>query len=697
MAAGMLTDVAGRVRNVNLPTSRPLLPLFEAIVNCIQAIEDAQEPNGTISITVFRDSTPSAVESDKGVRDVIAFELVDNGIGFDSANFAAFSTSDTTYKAARGGKGIGRFVWLVAFEDVLVESTFREEDKWNRRSFRFVVSGSGVQDETLSASDDTTRATKVRLNGYKEKYRAASPKKLETIGAHIVEHCLEYLIRPNPPHLILIDDSTKERIDLNELFDKEMSQNAKSVPFKVGPAKFQILHVRLYSSHQKEHMLHYCANNRAVKSERLAGRIPDLARKLLDESQREFLYAAYLDGAALDETVTQERTDFAMCSEEGHIFESGVSWSQIRDAASDQIKSYLAPFTKPVKEKKSQRLERFVATSGPMYRPILKYVEKDIALLDPDIDDSELDIRLYKAYHDFQIQLRVEGRELIEAGEVRDDEFVEYAEKYDSYFLKIGDVNKSDLARYVFDRKLVLQFLQKLLGVQSTGKYALEKKVHNLIFPMGKTSEDVLFDNHNLWLLDERLAYHKYLASDKPLRATEPLVNESRKELDLIVFDKACAFVNSTDVPFQTITIVEFKRPMRDGYSSQENPFDQVLNYIDEIKTGRARDSEGRDVPITESVHYYCYVVADKTPSLEQQALRAGLEKTADNQGFFGYNPGYRAYIEFISYSKLLSDAKQRNQVFFEKLGLPASMTPETTDTDATEPEQVGSYSLFRN
>jgi hypothetical protein len=577
----------------------------------------------------------------------------------------------------------------------LIETTFQEEGAWKKRSFRFVGSGSGVQNETLSASDDTNRITKVRLSGFKEKYRVAAPKKLETIGAHIVEHCLDYLIRSNPPHLVLNDDSTKESIDLNELFDKEMSQNAKSIPFKVGPAKFQILHVKLYSSHQKEHMLYFCANNRAVKSERLAGQIPDLARKLFDENQREFLYAAYLDGEALDQTVNQERTDFTMCSEEGHIFESGVSWSQIRGAAAEQIKSYLAPFTKPVKERKAQRLERFVATTGPMYRPILKYVAKDVALLDPDIDDSELDIKLYKAYHDFQVQLRVEGRELIEADEARDDEFAEYAEKYDSYFLKVGDVNKSDLARYVFDRKLVLQFLQKILGIQSTGKYALEKKVHNLIFPMGKTSEDVLFDNHNLRLLDERLAYHKYLGSDKPLRATEPLVNESRKELDLIVFDKACAFVNSTDSPFQTITIVEFKRPMRDGYSSQENPFEQVLNYIDEIKAGRARTPDGRDIPISEGVHYYCYVVADKTSGLEVQALRVGLEKTADNQGFYGYNPGYKAYIEFISYSKLLSDAKQRNQVFFEKLGLPSAVLLEQAQPEVPPLSQEEPQSLF--
>jgi len=60
------------------------------------------------------------------------------------------------------------------------------------------------------------------------------------------------------------------------------------------------------------------------------------------------------------------------------------------------------------------------------------------------------------------------------------------------------------------------------------------------------------------------------------------------------------------------------------------------------------------------------------TEKLERNAYKAGLEKTPDNQGFFGYNKPYRAYIEFISYTKLLRDAKQRNRVFFDKLGVPA-------------------------
>jgi hypothetical protein len=186
----------------------------------------------------------------------------------------------------------------------------------------------------------------------------------------------------------------------------------------------------------------------------------------------------------------------------------------------------------------------------------------------------------------------------------------------------------------------------------------------------------VPFEKHHLWLLDERLAYHRYLASDKQLRKTEPLENDSKKELDLIVFDKACAFTDVTMGPFQAITIIEFKRPMRTSYSDGENPFEQVLNYIDEIRAGKALTLDSRPIPISEGVHFYCYIVADKTDLLEQYAYRAELEKTPDGQGFFGYKKHYRAYIEFVSYSKLLDGAKQRNHAFFEKLGLPLAIKP---------------------
>ena len=38
--------------------------------------------------------------------------------------------------------------------------------------------------------------------------------------------------------------------------------------------------------------------------------------------------------------------------------------------------------------------------------------------------------------------------------------------------------------------------------------------------------------------------------------------------------------------------------------------------------------------------------------------------------GFFFYNPNFSAYIEIISYAKLLTDARKRNKVLFDKLRL---------------------------
>ena len=50
----MRTDVSGRVKNINLPTSKPLFPLFEAIINSIHAIEYTGESKGLIDIKIIR-------------------------------------------------------------------------------------------------------------------------------------------------------------------------------------------------------------------------------------------------------------------------------------------------------------------------------------------------------------------------------------------------------------------------------------------------------------------------------------------------------------------------------------------------------------------------------------------------------------------------------------------------------------------
>lgn len=41
--AGFTIDLAGRVRNFDLPQNQPLIPLYEAIVNSIYAIQERQQ------------------------------------------------------------------------------------------------------------------------------------------------------------------------------------------------------------------------------------------------------------------------------------------------------------------------------------------------------------------------------------------------------------------------------------------------------------------------------------------------------------------------------------------------------------------------------------------------------------------------------------------------------------------------------
>ncbi len=164
----MELDIAGRVGNVVLPLSRPLLPLYEAIVNSIQAIEDAKV-DGKISIKLGRESILH--DGDRGNADINGFEITDNGVGFTEANFRAFRTSDTTYKASRGGKGIGRFVWLLAFDSVQIKSTFKVDGKWKTRSFKFIAKGDGIADSYFMDDTSGKRETTIKLIGFKEKYR----------------------------------------------------------------------------------------------------------------------------------------------------------------------------------------------------------------------------------------------------------------------------------------------------------------------------------------------------------------------------------------------------------------------------------------------------------------------------------------------------------------------------------------------
>jgi hypothetical protein len=120
--------------------------------------------------------------------------------------------------------------------------------------------------------------------------------------------------------------------------------------------------------------------------------------------------------------------------------------------------------------------------------------------------------------------------------------------------------------------------------------------------------------------------------------------------------------------PFSSVVLVEFKRPARNDYKSDDNPIDQVLGYVREIRSGTTKDRNAVPIKVKENTPFYAYIVADITDTLKQQAENSNLVETPDEMGYFGYVAKLRTYIEIVSLDKLLDDAHKRNRFFFEQL-----------------------------
>ena len=133
------TNLRGQIRQTPLPKWKALLPLFEAIMNSFQAVQDLKV-GGEHKIVVVMERERGLLNEDD--PPVAGFEVHDTGVGFNDENFEWFNAAYSEHKVDRGGKGLGRFMWLKAFEFVEVVSVFSSEDEegafalW-KREFRF--------------------------------------------------------------------------------------------------------------------------------------------------------------------------------------------------------------------------------------------------------------------------------------------------------------------------------------------------------------------------------------------------------------------------------------------------------------------------------------------------------------------------------------------------------------------------------
>lgn len=658
-------NIQGTIDNIR-SKSNAYTPIIEGIVNSIQSIATKEIENGKIEIILYRENT---LKFENSIPNIKSIEIRDNGIGFTQENRDSFDTFYSELKKDIGGKGFGRFMFVKYFKNVKVESVFANENQeLFSRNFRFGKEFEIIVDEKIIKSNSFETYSTLTLEGLKDGH--SFDKQIETISKKILEKTLIFFISNSIkcPTIIIREEDNSDSIILNDYLtgDNEI-QLFKSCPFtmfdknKNEDLNFTAKIFKIYYPKNQKSKISLTGHNREVTDTNLHKYIPEFEDEFFDENhetetKKNYIIKTYIQGDYLDKNVSIERETFDFPKENANMHFPFTQF-EIEAKASEITKEAFGEDVQVRSEKKQQIIRDYVNTSAPWHKSYLN--ELDISKIPYILKDENIELALQEVKFKKEQATKAEIKELLNSPDSENNDRMSEA------ISKISEIGKSDLAHYVFNRKNVLEALNQLLKRRDDGKGELEKDVHNLIFPMGKNSENCNYQDHNLWILDERLVFSEYIASDKKISTKKDALGEP----DLVVFDKKQSFRNGDNNFSNPLTIFEFKRPKRENYKEEDDPILQIGNYLEKIREGKYEMPEGLEkVKVNENTPVYGYVVCDLTAKIQGFAKKHQLILSPDQEGYFGYHNGYKMYIEIISFKKLMADATLRNKIFFKKL-----------------------------
>lgn len=644
-------------------------PPVELIVNAIQAVRATRPTGGLVTVTVLRSSQSSLLEEDR-IPPVDGFCVEDDGVGFDQRNRDSFDELYTELKAADGGKGFGRFTCLKYFRDLSVESRFREGDALARRTFRMGLQSDIIVDEVVEPAEGDTTGSKVTIVGIKS---VKFPDKgLDAIARVLVEKLLPYFIDRSfeCPRVVVQDDKGSSPIVLNEYLIAERRQivelNVASPDVIVGsePETFHVRVFKFYAPRNAKSKISLVAHRREVTETPIQAYIPEFAEEFFEPAgedgarDRNFTIKAYVFGGYLDRNVSLERGEFGFGREPDLVY--GIAQRQIEKAAADVAERAIGAEIAARRQRKQDRIRDYVETDAPWHRLLSK--EADFSALPMRPSPEEIELHLQRAKFEVEGRTRAAVRHLLE-----DASPDELREKVAELAETISQTGKNDLAHYVSLRRCVLALLERALEKDEHGKYRSEGSVHDIIVPRRRDSEDLNYEDHNLWILDERLNFTSYLTSDKPLGGG------ASARVDLAGYNRKVAFRGDNE-PSNAITIFEFKKPGRDDFanpSSKEDPVEQIVRYVNDIRRGKCSMPNGRQIRVSPQTPFYGYIVCDLSAKVKDWLYQdKNFTEMPDGLGWFDTRSNINLHIEVLSWDKILKDATMRNKIFFTTLGI---------------------------
>ncbi len=654
-------DLEGRVQRLPKPHSwrAALIPIFEAAMNGIHAVQESGR-RGTVGVDIQT--------GDEGNWQVA---VEDDGPGLTDRNFSAFCQLDTTHKIAMGGKGVGRLMWLSAFEEVRVSSIYSTADgQLLRRSFDFRLNNA----ETIAGLEEGPFGLPggkpgffVRMSRPRDAYRRHYEK---LTAAQIVEAFLAHFL----PVLSLTDAVTLtvsvdgNRRNIGDLIREMVVRRHEAKIDDRARGDFDLLLLEcaenVVAGEKRNNYVIAAAHARAVTQQPIDQLIG--VSHIGEHDGKRTVLLAVLQGPYLDDHVNQERTDFT--------FETERDLAElIKAVCLPVIEDFAANAIKQARAEQARQLQEVIRAYPSLSIAPLESLQGFLRPSDRKMDAIYQALSIHKYRADERRKKKID--EVLNASQEQKGAAVpdDLQEKVAEVLAEIGDADRNQLAEYVTRRKVLLDVLETLTGIGETGRFALEDALHTLIIPRKSSTlgEKAMPVAHDLWIIDESLAFAKAVASDVRLKDVAMSGDgvSSDKRPDVVIFDKMIAFGEGVEP--DRIFVVEFKRPMREHYDKPLKS--QVESYIDGLRSGSIRGPDGRNIRVRENCEFQCFVVADIVGDLERE-----LEFWTPADGGHGrlhqYGGGMpiRGFIEVIQWDRLIARARERNRAFFEQAGLQA-------------------------
>lgn len=626
-----------------------LLPVFEAISNAMDGIQerfgDGAQDKGAIDIKITDVNDPTN----------IIVSVTDNGVGLHDGNYKAFKTPFSGHKLNQKGRGFGRFIAFKVFARILYSSRYEFFTEKRSRAFRFDIR----QDEELiffdAEPDFKGAGMRVEYNqplsDWHDLIRQMKPTDiLEEIGSHFLPY---FLYRWLPKITIQFDDAAPE----------DITRHFKGVFVQYDSGAFQC---EIDGSNETlEYSLTKIPRSQLFKShclllaaaDRIVGFPRDLSNKVgepyfTDEKNERYIVIAVVRGEAFERRLNDARTSINLPAK---VIEEIVS------AVSEAIQGKETTQIEKIKTAQSAVLDEALRENpilriGLRGKTVKEYVAAKPNNWKAENFVSDLAIERFRATNDFT-------RQMVAAANNAED----YESKIKDLVDKLDEGKKEALAEYVIHRKNIIELIELARKFKDDGKRAPEDEIHELVFRRFSDSANTDYFEHNLWLIDDALAFMPYISSDRAMHGKGRKAGD--KVADLFFYDDSLIL---GDEDGTTITIVEFKKPSRNDYvfgNATSDPVMQVVETLDKATAaGGISKTDGSHISFSGVVRRFAFIIADITPSLVKVLKAHDFRNDWNPKMYVRYRDNEQVFIQVMGYETLVDLAKKRNQAFFAVL-----------------------------